>query len=246
MRADPQDVRISADLPALSADAAAVVADSLVAAAGAAGAASLVLSGGSTPRGLYTVLASRYRDRIPWHAVHVYWGDERYVPASDPASNYRMARESLLDHVPVPAANVHPMATRFVSPADAAADYESALRRQFPGPRPAFDVVLLGVGADGHTASLFPRGQALDERERWVLAVDAPAEPPRRLTLTLPALLDAKTICVLAAGADKAEPLRMALRMPADPGRWPVSALRRAEGRVIWFCDRDAAARLDG
>jgi 6-phosphogluconolactonase len=240
-----RDLRISPDLARLSAEAAIVVADRLTAAAAATGAATLVLSGGSTPRALYAVLASEYRDRIPWHAMHVYWGDERYVPATDPASNYRMARECLLDQVPCPAANVHAMPTHLASPADAAAEYESTLKARFAGARPEFDVLLLGVGADGHTASLFPGSPALDERDRWVLAVDAPAESPRRLTLTLPALLHAKTICVLAAGADKAEPLHLALDTPIDPHRWPVSALRRAEGPVIWFCDRNAAARLD-
>jgi 6-phosphogluconolactonase len=238
-------LRISADLAGLSAQAASVVADRLIAAAAAAGTASLVLSGGNTPRALYAVLASEYRDRIPWQAVHVYWGDERYVAATDPASNYRMARERLLDQVPCPAANVHPMPTHFGSPADAAAEYEATLRARFAGEPPDFDVLLLGVGADGHTASLFPGSHALDERDRWVLAVDAPAEPPSRLTLTLPALLHAKTTCVMAAGTDKAEPLRLALDTPIDPHRWPVSALRRAEGPVIWFCDRDAAAGLD-
>jgi 6-phosphogluconolactonase len=240
-----RDVRISADLAALSAEAAAAVAEGLIAAAGATGGASLVLSGGSTPRALYEVLASGYRDRIPWQSVHVYWGDERYVPPDDPASNYRMAREYLLDHVPCPDANVHPMPTRFDAPSDAASDYESMLRSRFAGAALDFDVLLLGIGTDGHTASLFPGSRVLDEREHWVIAVEAPAEPPRRLTLTLPALLHAKTTCVLAAGADKAEPLHLALDTPINPDRWPVSALRRAEGPVIWFCDRDAAARLD-
>lgn len=245
MCAAKRDVRISADVAGLSAEAALVVADRLIAAAGATGAASLVLSGGSTPRALYDVLASGYRDRIPWQAVHVYWGDERYVPPDDPASNYRMARECLLDHVPCPAANVHPMPTGFASPADAAADYESTLRNRFADARLEFDVLLLGIGTDGHTASLFPGAPALDERDRWVLSVEARAEPPRRLTLTLPALLHAKTTCVMAAGGDKAGPLHMALDTPVDPHRWPVSALRHAEGPVIWFCDSAAAARLD-
>jgi 6-phosphogluconolactonase len=137
------------------------------------------------------------------------------------------------------------MPTGFASPRDGASDYESTLRSRFTGARPEFDVLLLGIGTDGHTASLFPGSPALDERDRWVLAVEASADPPRRLTLTFPALLHAKTTCVLAAGADKAEPLHLALDTPIDPHRWPVSALRRAEGPVIWFCDRDAAARLD-
>jgi 6-phosphogluconolactonase len=240
-----RDVRISADVAASSAGAALVVADRLIAAVEAAGAASLVLSGGSTPRALYEVLASGYRSRIPWNSVHVYWGDERYVPAGDPASNYRMARECLLDHVPCPAANVHPMPTDRPSAADAARDYESTLRSRFTGGRPQFDVLLLGIGTDGHTSSLFPGSPALDERDRWVLPVEASAAPSRRLTLTFPALLHARMTCVMAAGADKAEPLHLALDTAIDPHRWPVSALRRAEGPVIWFCDEDAAARLD-
>ena len=118
----------------------------------------------------------------------LFWGDERFVPADDPASNYRMARELLLDRVPLPASNIHPMPTQSASPDTAARDYERTLRAEAGNHQPPFDLVLLGLGADGHTASLFPRSSALNETTRWVVAVTAPVEPVTRLTLTLPAI----------------------------------------------------------
>ena len=125
------------------------------------GRCSLVLSGGSTPRTLYGLLASRFREQILWTHVHLFWGDERYVPPGDAHSNYRMARETLLDHVPCPAANVHPMPTHFSDPDAAARDYEETLRIYFSGGRSEFDLLLLGLGPEGHTASLFPGSPAL-------------------------------------------------------------------------------------
>src|SRR5688572_24616891 len=152
-----------------------------------AGRCSLVLSGGNTPRTFYGLLASEFRDQIPWPHIHIFWGDERYVSPHDPDSNYRLARETLLDHVPCPAANIHPMPTQFASPEDAARDYERTLRNYFGTDWPHFDLLLLGIGKEGHTASLFPGSRALRERTRWVAAVETPANPSLRLTLTLPA-----------------------------------------------------------
>jgi 6-phosphogluconolactonase len=154
---------------------------------------SLVLSGGSTPRILYRMLSRQFLDQIPWTKVHVFWGDERYVPHDDSQSNYRMARETLPDHVPCPVGNVHPMPTHFSDPDAAARDYEKTLKSYFPENLPGFDLVLLGLGEEGHTASLFPRSPALEETSRWVVAVKAPVEPPLHLTLTLPALAHAPT-----------------------------------------------------
>ncbi len=171
------------------------------------GSFSLALAGGNTPRTLYRLLSSQFRDRIPWTKVQVFWGDERYVPLDDPRSNYRMARESLLDAVPCPAENVHPMPTELRDPDVAARDYEKTLRGYFSKDWPRFDLVLLGIGEEGHTASLFPGSPALEETRRGVVAVKAPVEPPQRLTLTLPALTHAANVYFLVSGSNKAQAL---------------------------------------
>jgi 6-phosphogluconolactonase len=236
------DVRVCADVTELSVRAAEASVSAINDAVRRNGRCSLVLSGGSTPSTLYRLLASTFREQIPWTHVDVFWGDERYVPADDPASNFRMARETLLDHVPCPADHIHPMPTRFPSPDIAARDYEQTLRSYFGNDWPHFDVTLLGIGDEGHTASLFPGSPAIGEQTRWVVAVKAPAEPPTRLTLTLPALTRAANIYVLAAGSKKAGALRRALTGTPDPNSYPAAAIRSAEGTVIWWVDREAAA----
>jgi 6-phosphogluconolactonase len=160
-----------------------------------------------------------------------------------------MAKETLLDHIPCPEANIHPMPTHFPTADAAARDYERTLREHFAEEWPHFDLVLLGVGDDGHTASLFPGSLALAERTRWVVAADAPVEPHVRLTLTLPALTRAAAMSVLVAGAAKAEALRHVLEGPGDWIKYPAAGVRLATGSVIWWADREAAAwvhdRLD-
>ncbi len=208
----------------------------------AAGTCSIVLSGGSTPRRLYQLLASYFRNRIPWAKVHIFWGDERYVAAGNSDSNYRMAREALLDHVPCPPENIHPMPTHFTSPDVAARAYERTLRDQFAGQWPHFDLVLLGIGDDGHTASLFPGSLALAERTRWVVAARAPVEPHVRLTLTLPALTRGGAVFVLVSGAAKADALRHVLEGAGDWIKYPAAGVRLGTAPVIWWADRDAAA----
>jgi 6-phosphogluconolactonase len=203
---------------------------------------SVALAGGSTPRSLYHLLASQFRDQIPWTKVHLFWGDERFVPPDDPQSNYRMAREALLDHVPCPAGNVHPMPTHFSEPELGAKDYEKTLRAYFSKEWPRFDLVLLGMGEEGHTASLFPRSSALEEKKRWVIPVNAPAEPPLRLTLTLPVLTHATNIHFLVAGSTKAEALHQVLTGSPDPKNYPAAGVRPVQGTVIWWVDRQAAA----
>jgi 6-phosphogluconolactonase len=205
------------------------------------GKCSIVLSGGSTPRTLYSLLASEFREQIPWTHVHLFWGDERYVPPEDPRGNFRMAKETLLDHVPCPAENIHRMPTHFPAADTAARDYERTLRSEFVKEWPDFDLVLLGLGDDGHTASLFPGSVALAERTRWVVAAHAPAEPRLRLTLTLPALTRAATVYFLAAGSDKAHALRHVLQGAGDWIRYPAAGVRLGTGNVIWWVDREAA-----
>ena len=240
------DVRTCADARELGEQAAAATAAAIADAVTRQRRCSLVLSGGNTPRALYALLASTYRDQIPWSRVHAFWGDERYVPSDDSASNYRMARESVLDQVPLPLQNVHPMPTHFPSPEAAAHDYERTLRAELGHHTPPFDLMLLGIGEDGHTASLFPRSSALHETSRWVVAVDAPTQPSRRLTLTLPAIAAAGRIFVLVSGVGKADALAHVLSARADPDDYPAAGLPSASGLVTWWVDRDAASGLRG
>ena len=237
------DMRVFPDANELSLRAAEAVASTINDAVRSTGRCSLVLSGGSTPRTLYGLLASRLREQIPWAQVHVFWGDERYVRPDDPHSNYRMAKETLLDQVPCPAANVHPMPTHLSDANAAARDYEATVRSYFAGKPPKFDLVLLGLGPEGHTASLFPESPALAEPTRWVLAVTVPADPPLRLTLTFPALNRAANAYFLVTGSNKARALHHILTGTADPHVFPAAGVRLGSGTLIWWVDRDAAAQ---
>jgi 6-phosphogluconolactonase len=238
------DVREFADLDSLSGHAATSAVDVINVAVTATGRCSLALSGGETPRQLYRLLGSQYREQIPWDRVHVFWGDDRYVPADHPESNYRMARETLLDHVPCPAENIHAMPTHISPAAEAAATYDKVLKEFFAGgDGPAFDLNILGIGEDAHTASVFPGSPAVNERARWVMDVQTKAAIATRLTLTLPALSQSANIHVLAAGSGKASALRHALATDADPHRYPASGIRRSRG-VVWWVDRAAAAGI--
>lgn len=201
---------------------------------------SLALSGGNTPRALYRLLAEEYRLRIDWHRVHFFWGDERYVPHDHPASNFRMARETLIDPLNLPPENIHPMPTDVANPDEAAHLYERQLRAFF-GETPRLDLILLGMGADGHTASLFPGTSALQERTRWVTVGEAPVEPRVRLTLTLPVLNAAKAVYFLVTGADKAETVRRIL-VQQEP--LPAALVSPTEGELLWWLDRDAASSI--
>lgn len=202
------------------------------------------LSGGSTPRDLYHLLASgSYRHRLPWHAIHFFWGDERHVPPDHPESNFRLAREAMLDAVPVPRDNVHRIRAEEPDARKAAADYESALRSFFalaPGEWPRFDLVLLGLGRDGHTASLFPGSDAVRERERLVMAPWLESQRSFRITLTPPVLNHACRAMFLVSGEEKAEAVRAAIEGARDPERCPAQVV---EGNRLWMLD-GAAARL--
>lgn len=244
MEAAGPDVRVCADPHDLSEQAAAATAATIDDAVHRRGRCLLVLSGGSTPRGLYERLAATYRDRLPWSRIHLFWGDERYVPPDAPASNARMAREALLDHVPLPPRNIHPMSTQAASPDAAALEYESIVRGEVAGGNPAFDLVLLGLGEDGHIASLFPHSSALQETTRWVVAATAPAQPATRLTMTLPALTATARIFVVVSGSAKSHALARVLEPTSEAQDYPAVALRAGAPHVTWWVDRDAATQL--
>ena len=200
----------------------------------------LALSGGNTPRPLYHLLATEYRHRVEWNRVPLFWGDERYVPPDHPASNFRMARESLIEPLRIPSANVHAMPVEESSPERAAERYEGHLR-EFFGTMPRFDLILLGMGADGHTASLFPSTPALAERKRWVTVGEAPTEPRIRLTLTLPVLNAGKCVYFLVTGIDKAEGVRSVL---IENAPLPAGLVNPRGGELMWWLDRESASRL--
>jgi 6-phosphogluconolactonase len=208
----------------------------------------VLLSGGSTPQALFSLLAGdSYRKRIDWTAVHVCWGDERLVPPDDAGSNYHHARRLLFDHVAIPAAQV--VRVRGELPAaDAVKDYEQRLAQLSGGDRswPRFDLALMGLGHDGHTASLFPGSDATSETSRPVLAVTAVYEnrPAQRITLTPPVFNDAREILFLVAGADKAEALAAVIQGPYDIQRWPAQAVQPVAGGLIWLVDAEAARLL--
>jgi 6-phosphogluconolactonase len=232
-----REVRIYPDLEALSwaaaLDIAAFVRDTVA----RSSRCTVALAGGRTPRRLYELLAE---ESIPWESVHLFWGDERYVPQDDPQSNFRLVRTLLLDRIVIPQENVHPIPTHFEDPEEAAATYEGILREML-GSDPRFDLVLLGMGADGHVASLFPGSAALLESARWVVAVRTNVQPPVRITLTLPVINRACRVDLLVAGAEKRGALHRALHGPLDPMGCPGSAVRPQGGIVIWWVDRAAA-----
>ena len=179
--------------------------------------------------------------------IHFFWGDERHVPPEHPDSNFGAARAALLDHVPVPPENVHRVPAELPDADAAARIYEDELRRWLappPGQPPRFDLVLLGLGADGHTASLFPGSAALDETERWVVAPWIEKLAARRITLTLPVLNAAARVLFLVSGRDKAAALRAVLAGPRRPRELPAQAVAPHDGEVTWIVDREAASEL--
>jgi 6-phosphogluconolactonase len=199
------------------------------------------LSGGSTPKALYELLASDdFKGRFPWKQVSWYWGDERFVPHDHPESNYRMAREAMLSKAPVPPENIHPIPTDG-TPEEAAREYERRLQRAYGAPtldpsRPLFDIMLLGLGSDGHTASLLPGDPALEERKRWVVPVSQ-GRPEVRITLTLPVIDSSRHVAFLVSGRSKAAVLA-AVRV--GDSRLPAARVRPV-GELIWFVERAAA-----
>ncbi len=209
----------------------------------------VAISGGSTPRALYRLLADEragLRARVSWGHVHVFWGDERHVPPEHPDSNYRMAHEALLSWVPVPPGHVHRIPAENPDAAKAAGEYAQVLRACFDlaaGRFPRFDLILLGMGPDGHTASLFPGTDAVHEKTRLVVAPWVDTLNGHRITLTPPVLNHAARVVFLVCGEEKAAALRAVLQGDSQPDRFPAQAVRPVNGRLTWMVDR-AAARL--
>jgi len=201
----------------------------------------VALSGGSTPRELYALLGSfPYKDRLDWTRVHLFWGDERCVPPDHPESNFGMVRSTLLSQVSIPAPNIHRMAGEKV-PEEGAAEYERELRGFFGSTISRFDLILLGIGEDGHTASLFPDSEALDEGEHLVAAIYLDKLRSWRLTLTYPAINAAAEIAFLAAGKNKSPIVKDLLGPDANSSNYPAARVRPVNGRLTWFVTEDAA-----
>jgi 6-phosphogluconolactonase len=202
----------------------------------------VALSGGKTPRAMFEALAGR---PVDWAVVHFFWSDERCVPPDDVNSNFRMAREALLSKIAAPRANIHRMKGE-LEPRDGASDYNGDLQRFFAAQPPRFDLIFLGLGPDGHTASLFPQTRALDVADVSCVAnrVSSGVASPWRLTLTYPVLNAARRIAFLVEGADKASIVKEVLEGPRDAQRLPAQGVAPGSGRLRWMLDQQAAAML--
>jgi 6-phosphogluconolactonase len=218
-------------------------------AVGAKGAFTVALSGGSTPKGLYALLATdpMLRAQAPWDDIQVFWGDERHVPPDDAESNYRMANEAMLSKVPIPLANVHRIKSESPEASQAAEEYERTLREFFrlpAGQFPRFDLVFLGLGPEGHTASLFPGTKALHEERRLVVSNWVGKFYTDRITMTPPVLNNAACVVFLVSGEDKALPLKAVLEGHYEPEQLPAQLIRPGRGRLLWLVDQQATRLL--
>ena len=206
---------------------------------------SVALSGGTTPRRVYELLANdEFTSKVNWQFVHIFFGDERAVPHNDPASNYGMALATFISRVPIPQSNVHPILGAG-DPQKNARSYEQELKSFFAGSAwPQFDLVLLGMGEDGHTASLFPGSKGISEKNAWVIANWVERLNEFRITLTAPAINAAAQILFLVTGANKSSPLAAVLNGPFQPELLPAQVIKSDQGELIWMVDKAAAADL--
>ena len=207
----------------------------------------IALSGGSTPKSLFNLLATNAKNVLPWDRMFFFWGDERHVPPTDPDSNYRMAEETMLSKIPVAAGNVFRFAAENPDAAAVADAYEQTLRKFFAlqaGEFPRFDLILLGMGPDGHTASLFPNTAGLQEKSRLVIANWVDKLKTSRLSLTLPVLNAAACVAFLVSGTDKAPALHAVLEGDAPGEQYPSKLIHPVNGKLIWLIDRAAASEL--
>ena len=207
----------------------------------------VALSGGSTPKGLFQVLATTDHDALPWDRMFFFWGDERHVPPNNVESNYRMVMETLLSKVPVPPGNIFRVPAEDRDANQAASEYETVVRDFFglgQGQFPRFDLILLGMGPDGHCASLFPQTAALQEKTRVFLANWVPKLQTYRLTFSAPVLNNARNVEFLVAGADKAPALREVLEGQQNADLYPSKLIKPADGNLVWMVDQAAAQNL--
>jgi len=238
-------IRVYRDLEELSLAAARLFVESASQAITKGGRFSVALAGGHTPCRLYELLAtSPFREMVRWEAVHVFWGDERCVPATDPQNNALMARQALLDHIPLPINHIHPI-NGDLPPAQAAAAYEGELRTFFGDHPPALDLILLGMGDNAHTASLFPNTPVLRETKRWVAEVYVAEQDMYRVTLTLPLINQAGEVLFLVSGANKAPALQAVLEGPYRPQKYPAQLVHPNSGHPIWLVDKAASHKLN-
>lgn len=242
----PLDIRLSPDEAALADAIAAALLSEIGRAVALRGRADIVLTGGGI--GISSLAAVRHQPiahTIDWNAVHLWWGDERYLPEGDPERNETQARQALLDALPVPASNIHPMPAGGGDPDTAAASYADDLASHAaPGASvPDFDVVMLGIGPEGHVASLFPHSPALSSAHSVVAVTDSPKPPPVRISLTLPSIRAGRQVWILAEGASKAEAVQRCADPSTDPQALPAAGARGREATVMWL-DAEAAAHL--
>ena len=242
-------IRIHADAEAMNRVAAETIVEHISETLQTGDVYTIALSGGSTPERLYALLAddNRLQEQIPWERVHFFWGDERHVSPDHPDSNYRMAHNALLSKISIPSSNIHRIRTEDSDANRAAADYEQEIRRFFKidaGQMPRFDCVLLGMGPDGHTASLFPGTSALEETKRLAVANWIERFQSYRITLTLPLFNNADRILFLVGGAEKAGTLKVVLEGNSKTARFPVQLIQPTHGEVTWFLDQSAADQL--
>jgi len=241
------EIHVLPDAPTLFHTAAELFVELTKAAVAARGRFTVALSGGSTPRGLFEDLAATKSGTLPWDKMFFFWGDERHVPPDDPQSNYRMAQEALLSKVPVPAANVFRIPAEDSDASLAAASYEATLRKFFQlgnGQLPRFDLILLGMGPDGHTASLFPETKALTETSHLVVANWVEKLHTYRITLTAPVLNAAREVDFLIAGHDKADAVREVLEGSGSPELYPSKLVKPTDGKLLFIMDEGAATGL--
>jgi len=244
------EIKILKDLEEISRQAAGTILHRANAVKPANGRFAVALSGGSTPKLLHKRLGSelQVRNRMPWDNIHFFWGDERHVPPDDPQSNYRMARETLFDAAPVPAQNIHRVPAEEPDAALCAEKYERELFAFFelkPGQMPRFDCIMLGIGSDGHTASLFPGTDALQEKKRLVVANWVEKLQTHRITMTAPVLNNAAMVIFLVSGREKAEALKDILEGDHRPELLPAQLIRPQTGKLLWLVDREAAGCLN-
>lgn len=247
MEAILPEIIVVPDMTVFAKKAAQVIMETTSAAIEKKGKATWALCGGRTPKSVFPLLTEPYyRDRIDWKNVIVGWGDERCVPPDHADSNYKLAMDCLLSRVPIPASNILRMPGEMSSPLEAAKSYEQSLKLlfRFDRPFPKFDLMLLGMGEDGHTASLFPGTDALDEKEKWVVGHHVEKVSSNRITLTFPVLNNARTILILCPGENKATVVRDVFWEQAPRNRYPIQRVKPAEGKLIWLIDKPAASKL--